>query len=101
MNNQEGGRFSDDTINSLPLAVTVVVGIDAVNIHRSYPTNVLITAKESGSPKDPIFLGFQWRSLDPQRFIDPKTGKLQPSGIAPIHKLQEIDAALKASLSLK
>jgi len=92
---------SDDAINALPLVVTVVVGTDAANIKHSYPTNVLITAKESGLPKDTTFLCFQLRSLDPKRFIDPKLGIMRPSGVVPVGKLEEIDRALKAVLSLK
>jgi len=92
---------SDDIINSLPLVVSVVVGTDAAHITSSYPTNVLIKAKESGLPKDTIFLCFQLRSLDPKRFADPKTGKIHPAGAVSYNKLQEIDMALKAVLSLK
>jgi mRNA interferase MazF len=91
---------SDDAINSLPLVVTVVVGTNAANITRSYPTNVLITAKESGLSKDTVFLCFQVRSLDPKRLVDPKTKKIIPSGVVPSDKLQIIDLALKAVLSL-
>lgn len=92
---------SDDAINSLPLVVTVVVGTNAVHIKRSYPTNVLITAKESGLPKDTIFLCFQLRSLDPKRFVNLEANKMLPAGVAPANKLQEIDLALKTVLSLK
>ena len=91
---------SDDSINALPLVISVVVGTDAAHITRSYPTNVLIKAKESGLPKDTVFLCFQLRSLDPNRFIDANTGKPRPSGLAPASKIQEIDLALKAVLSL-
>lgn len=91
---------SDNAINSLPLVVAIVVGTDASDITRSYPTNVLITAKESGLPKDTVFLCFQLRSLDAQRFVDSKSGKLRPVGIAPKSKLDAIDLALKAVLSL-
>lgn len=92
---------SDDILNSLPLVVTVVVGTDAANISRSYPTNVLIRAKESGLPKDTVFLCFQLRSLDTGRFVDRKSGKLRPAGLISPEKLQEIDIALKLVLSLK
>jgi mRNA interferase MazF len=101
---QAGSRpvlvVSDDAINSLPLVVTVVVGTNAANITRSYPTNVLITAKESGLPQDTVFLCFQLRSLDPKRFIDLKTNKTTPAGIVPLSKLQAIDTALRSVLSL-
>jgi mRNA interferase MazF len=92
---------SDDIINSLPLVVTVVVGTDAANITRAYPTNVLVKAKDSGLPKDTIFLCFQLRSLDTKRFIDSKTSKIQPSGIVPLNKMTEVNMALKMVLSLR
>ncbi len=92
---------SDDVINSLPLVISVVVGTDAANITRSYPTNVLVKAKESGLPKDTVFLCFQLRSLDQKRFADPKTGKIKCAGVVSASKLEEIDLALKLVLSLK
>ena len=58
---------SVDSINRQPLVVTVVVGTDAANIPRDYPTNVRVTARESGLPKHTVFLCFQVRSLDPGR----------------------------------
>ena len=65
---------SVDSINRQPLVVTVVVGTDAANIPRDYPTNVRVTARESGLPKDTVFLCFQIRSLDPSR----QTGRHRP-----------------------
>jgi len=92
---------SDDIINDLPLVVTVAVGTDAAHIKRSYPTNVLVKAKESGLPKDTVFLCFRLRSLDRNRFIDAKTGRVQPIGAVSGDKLEEVELALKAVLSLK
>jgi mRNA interferase MazF len=37
---------SSDAINAQPLVVTVVVGTDAGNVSRDYPTNVRVIAKE-------------------------------------------------------
>ena len=84
---------SVDSINRQPLVVTVVVGTDAANIPRDYPTNVRVTARESGLPKDTVFLCFQVRSLDPSRFS-------VPSGILPETRMADIERALRLVLGL-
>lgn len=91
---------SSDAINRQPLVVTVVVGTDAANIPRDYPTNVRVSARESGLPKDTVFLCFQLRSLDPARFIDPKAGQPLPAGALPPARMAEIDEALRWVLGL-
>jgi mRNA interferase MazF len=68
--------LSIDAINRLPLVVTVVVGTKGENIHRDYPTNVRISATESGLPNETIFLCFQVRSLDPKRFSNKPVGRV-------------------------
>lgn len=77
---QSGSRpvlvLSSDTINKLPLVVTVVVGTKGENISRDYPTNVRIPAAESGLTMETVFLCFQIRSLDPSRFPDKAAGVL-------------------------
>lgn len=60
--------LSIDAINRLPLVVTVIVGTKGENISRDYPTNVRISPQESGLSLETVFLCFQIRSLDPQRF---------------------------------
>jgi mRNA interferase MazF len=101
---QAGSRpvlvVSDDAINQQPLVVAVVVGTDAKNIRRDYPTNVRLRSSESGLPLDTVFLCFQLRSLDHQRFLDARMGQLAPAGTAPPQRMKEIDAALKLTLSL-
>jgi mRNA interferase MazF len=84
---------SSDAINRQPLVVTVVVGTNADNISRDYPTNVRVPASESGLPKDTVFLCFQIRSLDPARFH-------QPAGRLPPARMHEVDRALRLSLEL-
>lgn len=84
---------SDDAINDQPLVVTVVVGTKASNIPRDYPTNVRITARESGLPIDTVFLCFQIRALDRSRFGE-ASGRLQPD------RMTQIDEALRRTLSL-
>jgi mRNA interferase MazF len=91
---------SADAINCQPLVVTMVVGTDARHVPRDYPTNVRVTARESGLPKDTVFLCFQLRSLDPARFLDPKTGLPTPIGTLPANRMTDIDAALRLVLSL-
>ncbi len=49
---------SADAINQQPLVVTVVVGTDAKNVPRDYPTNVRVTARETGLPRNTVFLCF-------------------------------------------
>jgi mRNA-degrading endonuclease toxin of MazEF toxin-antitoxin module len=47
--------LSVDSINRLPLVVTVVVGTKGENVTRDYSTNVRVSTAESGLPKA-IFL---------------------------------------------
>jgi len=68
--------LSIDAINKLPLVVTVVVGTKGANITRDYPTNVRLTAEESGLPLETVFLCFQIRSLDADRFPAERAGQL-------------------------
>ena len=91
---------SVDAINRQPLVITVVTGTDAANVPRDYPTNVRVTARETGLPKDTVFLCFQIRALDSSRFRDPRTGLVTPAGQLPPIRMLEVDAALRAVLSL-
>jgi mRNA interferase MazF len=91
---------SADAINRQPLVITVVVGTDAKNVPRDYPTNVRVTAKETGLPKDTIFLCFQIRSLDPARFYDPRSGRPDPAGNLPPARMADVEKALKLVLNL-
>lgn len=68
--------LSVDSINRLPLVVTVVVGTKSANVTRDYPTNVRVSTAESGLPMETVFLCFQLRSLDPSRFVGPPAGKV-------------------------
>ncbi len=91
---------SADAINRQPLVVTVAVGTDAKNVPRDYPTNVRVTAKETGLPRDTVFLCFQLRSLDPARFVDAKTRRPKLVGSIPSARMVDIDNALKLVLNL-
>lgn len=91
---------STDAINRQPLVITVVVGTDAKNVPRDYPTNVCVTAKESGLPIDTVFLCFQMRSLDPARFFDPKTHRPNLAGTLPAARMADVERALRLVLNL-
>ena len=93
--------ISSDAINKQPLVVSVVVGTDARNMPRNYPTNVRVPSDEIGLPKDTIFLCFQIRSLDPKRFDDPKTKQPRLIGTMPPHRMKEVVEALKLVLEIE
>jgi mRNA interferase MazF len=86
--------ISNNSINQLPLVVTVVVGTKGENIRQDYPTNVRIAAKDSGLPMETVFLCFQIRSLDSSRFPD------KPAGILTELSLNKIEDALRYCLGL-
>lgn len=91
---------SVDSINRQPLVISVVVGTDAANLRQDYPTNVRLTAAETGLPMDTVFLCFQIRSLNPSRFIDPRVGAPVPAGTAPAVRMTDVDRALRLVLGL-
>ncbi len=86
--------ISSNAINQLPLVVTVVVGTKGENIQRDYPTNVRVSAADSGLPLETVFLCFQLRSLDTSRFPDTPAGKLLPPD------LQRVESAVRYCLGL-
>jgi mRNA interferase MazF len=89
-----------DAINRQPLVVAVVVGADAARLPVDHPTNVRVTARESGLPRDTVFLCFQIRSLDPSRLTDPASGQVRLAGRVPPERMHEVDAALRLTLAL-
>jgi mRNA interferase MazF len=93
---------SRDSINQAPLTVVVVIGTDAANLPRDYPTNVRVPARDSGLPADTVFLGFQIRALDPSRFLDAATKALPPpAGRLPAAWMDAIEAAICHTLQLR
>jgi mRNA interferase MazF len=76
----------------------VIVGTDAKNVPRDYPTNVRVTAAETGLPRDTVFLAFQVRWLDPARFIDPRTRRPTLAGVVPPTRMAEVEQALRLVL---
>jgi mRNA interferase MazF len=86
--------LSANSINRLPLVVTVIVGTKGENATRDYPTNVRVPTAESGLPMETVFLCFQLRSLDPSRFVGPPAGKI--SGAT----WEKIESAVRQCLGL-
>jgi mRNA interferase MazF len=78
--------LSIDAINRLPLVVTVIVGTKGANISRDYPTNIRVSAEDSGLSMETVFLGFQVRSLDPKRFSKKPSGKVSGATLAQIEQ---------------
>src|SRR5207253_1394325 len=95
---QQGHRpvliVSNDVINARPLVVMAVPGTDAANVPRLYPTQVLVTAAETGLPVDTVFHCFQARALDPGRF---RTG---PVGLLPTTRWGDVEQALRYVFNL-
>lgn len=91
---------STDALNALDLVVTVVVGTAEDRPRRTYRTNVWIPKEETGLPRDTTFLCFQIRSVDPQRFFDPRWNGAHRTGTLSPARLAEIDAGLRAALDL-
>jgi mRNA interferase MazF len=86
--------LSINEINALPLVITVIVGTKGANVRQNYPTNVRVSPEESGLPLETVFLCFQIRSLDPQRFFQ------QPAGMLSAAKMLEVEAAIRYCLGL-
>ncbi|MEH1797367.1 MULTISPECIES: type II toxin-antitoxin system PemK/MazF family toxin [unclassified Nostoc] len=86
--------LSIDAINQLPLVVTVVVGTKGTNIRHDYPNNIRVSPSDSGLRLETVFLCFQIRSLDPNRFPDDPSGKISDS------KMLEVETAVRYCLGL-
>lgn len=95
---QAGSRpvlvISSDRLNKLPLVVTVVVGTKGENIPDNYPTNVRVSAAETGLPLDTVFLCFQIRSIDRNRFSE------KPAGSVSDDSLEKVEDAIRYCLEL-
>ena len=86
--------LSINSINKLPLVVTVGVGTKSENVPRDFLTNVRIASEESGLPTETVFLDFQIRSIDSNRFSEPPTGKISA------RTLEKIEDAVRHCLGL-
>jgi len=72
--------LSIDSINHLPLVVTVVVGTKGDNVSRDYPTNVRLSPAETGLPMETVFLGFSGTLLGSQTLYEPSCGACDRGG---------------------
>jgi mRNA interferase MazF len=86
--------LSINTINRLPLVVTVVIGTKGANVTRDHPSNVRVSPGESGLSLETVFLGFQVRSLDHGRFPQ------KPSGQVSSPTLDKVEEAVRRCLGL-
>lgn len=86
--------ISSNTINKLPLVITVVVGTKGDNIKQDYPGNVRVAATDSGLPMETVFLCFQIRSLDQGRF------PASPAGELTNNVMKQIEQAVRYCLGL-
>ena len=78
--------LSIDSINQLPLVVTVVVGTIGSNVRQDFDTNVRVPAVDCGLPMETVFLAFQIRSLDSRRFPAAPAGRVTPAVLSKIEK---------------
>ena len=106
MGREQAGRrpvlvVSDDAINSKPLVVTVVAGSNGEHWSVDYPTNVRVSAAESGLPKETVFICFQLRSLDHARFVDSKAKQAIPAAKLSPRTMTRIDIAIRLALALE
>ena len=73
--------------------VTIIACITSNLARKDHPTNVCILAKETGLASDSVVLLNQIRTID-------KTRLKSKAGHVPLHKMLEVDEALKISLGL-
>ena len=86
--------ISADSINKLPLVVTVVVGTKGSNVRNDFPTNFRIAARDSGLAMETVFMCFQIRSLDASRFPKVPAGRIS----GPL--IDELDDTVRFCLGL-
>ncbi len=91
---------SAEFLNRRDLVVTVALGTTPKPGAPRFATNVFVPRDESGLPNDTVFLCYHLRSIDPVRFTDPKWNAARRTGRLPPHRMAEIDAALRLTLSL-
>jgi mRNA interferase MazF len=61
---EQGGRrpvlvVSDDSINQLPLVISVVIGTKGATLPKDYSSNVRFSSAECGLPMETVFLCFK------------------------------------------
>jgi len=85
---------SNDSLNARPLVVAVVPGTRGSHIPADYPGNVRVAPGEANLPQETVFMTFQIRALDPNRFSSQPVGRLSDERMA------EVDQALAWTLAL-
>jgi mRNA interferase MazF len=87
---QKGRRpvlvLSRNSINNMPLVVTVVPGTSGANVVRDYPQNVRVPAGEANLPEETVFMAFQIRALDHRRFVGPPEGTVSATTLARVEQ---------------
>ncbi|WP_193197686.1 type II toxin-antitoxin system PemK/MazF family toxin [Nostoc sp. MG11] len=83
-----------NAVKELPLVVTVVIETKGTNIKHDYPTNIRVFPSDSRLLIETVFLYFQIRSLDPNRFPADPSGKISDS------KMLEVETAVRYCLGL-
>lgn len=83
-----------DAINRAPLVVTIIPGTDGANVRRDYPTNIRLSAAETGLRTETVFLGFQLRALDPGRFPPRPSGQVSPG------RMRDVEDVVRYCLGL-
>ncbi|HEY8504348.1 MAG TPA: type II toxin-antitoxin system PemK/MazF family toxin [Gemmataceae bacterium] len=71
--------LSIDSLNRLPLVVTVIPGTDGANVRRNFQSTVRVPPADSGLPMETVFLCLHLRSLDHGRFPARPAGALGPA----------------------
>ncbi|CAN5614385.1 type II toxin-antitoxin system PemK/MazF family toxin [soil metagenome] len=86
--------ISSNSINRLPLVVSVVAGTKGENITADYPTNVRILPQESGLSIETVFMCFQIRALDQTRFPERAAGRVS------VEIMEKIEDSIRYCLEL-
>lgn len=85
---------SSDRVNKLPLVVAVVAGTNGNNLPNDFSTNVRLSPSETGLPMETVFMCFQIRALDQDRFPPKLAGKVSEE------VMEIVDEALRLCLEL-
>ena len=85
---------SADFVNRRPLVVAVVPGTKGSNLPRDLDTNVRLEPVETGLALETVFLCFQIRAIDQQRFRGSPAGRVSDGA------LQRIEDTLRLCLDL-
>ncbi len=86
--------LSINAINRLPLVVTIVVGTKGEKVTRDYLAMIRVSPEESGLLHEVVFLGYQIRSIQHDRFLG------SPAGYVPEEKLKKIEEAVRYCIGL-